>query len=244
MDTLHPRNLAGDLEIELCGERLVLLAERAAFRPDSRTLLVADPHFGKAASFRALGVAVPGGTTAATLARLERAMVRTGARRVVFLGDFLHARTGRAPGTLATLARWREAHAGVALVLVRGNHDLRAGDPPAELGIEACDGPCADAPFAYAHHPVESAAGYVLAGHLHPSVTLRGSGRQRQRLPCFHFGARCGVLPAFGEFTGTAEVAVREGDGLYAVADTEVVRLTWGVGAARGKSGQPVHPGG
>ncbi|HTE17736.1 MAG TPA: hypothetical protein VK689_05065, partial [Armatimonadota bacterium] len=38
---------AGDLEIELCGERMVLLPERAAYRPEHRTLLVADPHFGK-----------------------------------------------------------------------------------------------------------------------------------------------------------------------------------------------------
>lgn len=217
--------MGGDLETLLCGERLVLLPERAAFLPARETLLVADPHFGKGAAFRAHGLPVPGGTTAETLLRLERAVERTDARRIVFLGDFFHARAGRAAGTLAALARWREAHAGLALLLVRGNHDVHAGDPPPELGIEACDGPCAEPPFAYAHHPVASEAGYVLAGHLHPSVTLRGIGRQRQRLPCFHFGARCGVLPAFGEFTGTAEVRVREGDRVYAVAGTEVVSV-------------------
>lgn len=217
---------AGEVEIDIRGERLVLLSERAAFRPARGTLLVADPHFGKGAAFRALGVAVPGGTTAATLERLARALERTGARRVVFLGDFFHARGGRAAGTLDTLARWRESHASLELMLVRGNHDLHAGDPPPELGIEACDGPCPEPPFAYAHHPVDSPAGYVLAGHLHPSVTLRGTGRQRQRLPCFHFGARCGVLPAFGEFTGTAEVRVREGDRLYVVAEGEVIPVS------------------
>jgi metallophosphoesterase superfamily enzyme len=36
-------------------------------------LLVADPHFGKAATFRALGVRVPRGTTEGTLARLAAA---------------------------------------------------------------------------------------------------------------------------------------------------------------------------
>lgn len=227
------------LEIELAGEPLLLLPERAAYRPAGETLLVADPHFGKGAAFRAHGFAVPGGTTADTLHRLARAVERTGARRIVFLGDFFHARAGRAPGTLEALARWRGAHPRLELTLVRGNHDLHAGDPPPELGIEPCDGPCAEPPFAYAHHPVESAAGYVLAGHLHPSVTLRGTGRQRQRFPCFHFGDRCGVLPAFGEFTGTAEVRVREGDRLYVVAGGEVLSIPSTGGERMPRVGHP-----
>jgi uncharacterized protein len=227
------------LEIELCGERLVLLAERAAYRPGAETLLVADPHFGKGAAFRAHGFAVPGGTTADTLRRLDAAVRRTGARRIVFLGDFFHARAGRAAGTLEALARWRDAHPRLELVLVRGNHDLHAGDPPPELGIRPCDGPCAEPPFAYAHHPVDSAAGYVLAGHLHPSVTLRGAGRQRQRFPCFHFGPRCGVLPAFGEFTGTAEARVREGDRVFVVAGGEVVPVSSPGGERMPRVGHP-----
>ncbi|HEU0078482.1 MAG TPA: metallophosphoesterase [Longimicrobiaceae bacterium] len=116
-------SLDGDLEIELCGERLVLLPERAAYRPRARALLVADPHFGKAAAFRALGVPVPGGTTAETLARLAAAVERTGAEAVVFLGDVLHAKQGRAAKTLEALAAWRRAHPRLELTLVRGNHD-------------------------------------------------------------------------------------------------------------------------
>jgi DNA ligase-associated metallophosphoesterase len=214
---------AGDLEIELCGERMVLLPERAAYRPEHRTLLVADPHFGKAAAFRALGVPVPGGTTANNLARLTRVVERTGAEAIVFLGDFFHARHGRAAKTLAALAEWRGAHAGLRLVLVRGNHDRHAGDPPAELDMECVDGPLPAAPYAYAHHPEAAPACYVLAGHVHPSVTLRGAGRQRERLACFHLGPHVGILPAFGDFTGTADVSVIPGDRVFVVADGQVV---------------------
>ena len=214
-----------DVQIEIGGERLVLLGERAAFRPGDGSLLVADPHFGKAAAFRAHGIAVPGGTTAETLARLSRAAARTGAARVVFLGDFLHARAGRAARTLDALAAWRHAHPHLRLTLVRGNHDVGAGDPPDALGIACVDGPLDAPPLAYAHHPAACERGYVLAGHVHPSITLRGRGRQRQRLPCFHFGARIGILPAFGEFTGTAEAEVRPGDRVFAVAGGEVVEV-------------------
>ena len=215
--------VTGDLEIELCGERLLLLPERAAYRPSTRSLLVADPHFGKAAAFRALGVPVPGGTTAENLARLTATVERTGAESIVFLGDFFHARAGRAARTLDTLARWREAHPRLALTLVRGNHDRHAGDPPGELGIRCVDGPLPAPPYAYAHHPQAAPACYVLAGHVHPSVTLRGAGRQRQRLPCFHLGKDVGILPAFGDFTGTADVAVVPGDRVYVVAGGQVV---------------------
>ena len=215
-----------DLEIELCGDALVLLPERAAYRPSNRTLLVADPHFGKAAAFRAHGLAVPGGTTAETLARLTRALDRTSAESLVILGDFFHARAGRAAGTLDALARWRDEHRDLGITLVRGNHDKHAGDPPGELGIECVDGPLPNPPYAYAHHPEPAPACYILAGHVHPSVTLRGAGRQRARLPCFHFGPNVGILPAFGEFTGTADVPVTEGDRLYVVADAQVVEIT------------------
>ena len=38
---------------------------------------------------------------------------------------------------------WRAAHRSLDLVLVRGNHDDRAGDPPATLGIRVVDEPLA-----------------------------------------------------------------------------------------------------
>ncbi|MBV9772555.1 MAG: ligase-associated DNA damage response endonuclease PdeM [Gemmatimonadetes bacterium] len=196
-----------DGEVVVRGERLRLLPERTVFWERAATLLVADPHWGKAAAFRAGGIPVPGGTTAEGLARLDTALERTGARRVVYLGDFLHARSGRAPATLDALAEWGRHRAGVEQLLVRGNHDRHAGDPPPELGVACVDPPLAEAPFVFEHHPGASEAGYVLAGHLHPAVRLVGRGRQRERLPCFFFGARGAILPAFGDFTGAAEVA-------------------------------------
>ena len=38
------------------------------------------------------------------------------------------------------------------------------------------------------------AAGYVIAGHIHPGVRLRGAAREHARLPCFWFGAGGAVL--------------------------------------------------
>lgn len=208
------------------GRMLCLLPERAAWLADAGLLLVADAHFGKAASFRRLGVPVPRGTTLTNLARLDGLLGRLpGVRELVFLGDFLHAASGRAPATLQALQAWRQAHASLEITLVRGNHDDHAGDPPAALGITVVDEPWHHAGLSLCHDPSSPRppGRYALAGHMHP-VTRVGRGFDTVRLACFH--ARADgvlVLPAFGEFTGGALVQVSTGEALYLVTGERVV---------------------
>jgi DNA ligase-associated metallophosphoesterase len=211
------------IELEVAGERLALLPERCAYWAAERLLLVADAHFGKAATFRALGVPVPKGTTQDNLARLDAALARSGAARIAFLGDFLHAPRGRAPGTLDAIAAWRSRHPRLAVALVRGNHDLRAGDPPAALGFAVGTAPLRIGPFALAHEPGEVPGAYALAGHVHPSFTIRGKANESLRLPCFWFGERWGILPAFGDFTGTAPIVRTPLERVFVVADDRVI---------------------
>jgi ATP-dependent Lhr-like helicase len=82
------------IQIELHGEQLHLLPERVLYWPRRETLLLADPHFGKAAAFRTAGIPIPGGTTADNLTQLTRAIEQTGAQRIICLGDLLHAKAG------------------------------------------------------------------------------------------------------------------------------------------------------
>ena len=216
---------ARDATATVAGEQLLLLGERAVYWERMRTLFVADPHFGKAAAFRAAGVLVPRGTTGETLSRLDAALYRTRAERIVFLGDFLHAREGRAPETLGAINDWRSRWAQVEMTLVRGNHDKRAGDPPRELRVRCENAPLIEKPFVFAHRPVRSDDGYVLSGHVHPGARLSGPGRQHSRLPCFWFGREIAVFPAFGEFTGLAVIDAAPGDQVWVVADGEVIAV-------------------
>lgn len=213
------------LAIECAGEILWLLPERALWWPAGRVLWAADLHLGKAATYRALGQPVPGGTTRENLARLSALLNHYQPAQLVFLGDFLHAAHGKTPSLLAALALWRRNHPQPNCVLVRGNHDSRAGDPPLSLGIQAVDEPWAVGPFAACHHPQIDATRYVIAGHLHPVISLHGRGREHLRLACFSFEARCAVLPAFGEFTGGWQVQRQPGRTLYAVGGQAVWRI-------------------
>jgi len=208
---------------------VTLLPERAMYWPRAETLFVADTHWGKDAAFRAAAIAVPGGTLDDDLDRLGAVIKRTGARRLIVLGDLLHAKKGRAPGTLDAIQAWRSHHADLDVMLVRGNHDQGAGDPPDKWRLECVDAPYTLAPFALQHEPQQVTEGYTLAGHIHPAVNLSGMGRQSIRLSCFWFGRRVGVLPAFGSFTGCATIRAHRGDRVFVVAEGEVIQVSQGV---------------
>lgn len=200
---------------------LHLTPERALFWPARQTLFVADVHLGKAAVFRARGLPVPRGTTAATLERLTHVLQRTGARRLVVLGDFLHARESHAPGTMAVLHAWRAAHADLECTVVQGNHDRHAGALSADLRFGAIDTPYAAPGLIGVHDAAATPAGsegtLVLCGHEHPAVVLRDKVDQI-RLRCYALRGHVLTLPAFGGFTG-GQVVDLETARVFAVTD-------------------------
>ncbi len=215
----------GDLSIQLAGETLVLTPERAIYWPRTDTLLVADTHWGKAATMRSASIPIPGGTTSSDLQRLSQLIRDMDAKRLVLLGDAIHSRRGRAVQTFAALARWRDCFSDLEILLVRGNHDRGAGDPPEELRILCAEPPWTELPFVFQHFPEPAISGYALSGHLHPAIRLRGRGKERLTLCCYWFTPQFGVLPAFGSLTGNAYVEPGQHDQVFAIAEDEVIAV-------------------
>ncbi|THC44596.1 ligase-associated DNA damage response endonuclease PdeM [Massilia sp. Mn16-1_5] len=207
--------------VDIAGERLLLLPEKAVFWPAEKMLIIADIHFGKAASFRAQGIPVPRGTTTENLFKLDALIDIHGAEHVVFLGDFLHARAAHASSTQQAMLAWRERRRELRLTLVRGNHDKHAGDPAAALGIELVDEPHAVGPFSFCHHPDLETGGYALAGHVHPAWVL-ATRFDSLRLPCFVVGKGRMILPSFGSFTGGHVVTREPGDAIFVTSGEAV----------------------
>ncbi|MEZ0324933.1 MAG: ligase-associated DNA damage response endonuclease PdeM [Fimbriimonas sp.] len=220
----------GVYSLECEGEQLLALPEKALYWPAQKTLFVADLHLGKGAAFRAAAYPVPEGSTASTLAKLSCLIESLDVSRVVLLGDLWHSKWGRDAGMRDRFASWLLKHRGVEMLLAVGNHDARSGDLEAE-GLVVSSDPIVLGPFLCAHHPQELVGGYVLSGHIHPSVALEGKARQSVRLPCFWFCDRYAVLPAFGELTGTATVAPCKTDSVLVIADGRVISV--------GKAGRP-----
>jgi DNA ligase-associated metallophosphoesterase len=222
------RAIAGSISTEWARERWVLLPQRALWWARRRTLIVADMHLGKAAAFRAAGVPVPE-VVGADLAKLGALIDATGAERVVVVGDLLHAASGRTSAVVEAVSAWRRERAGLQLLLVLGNHDVRSGEPPREWGVGVHAPPLAmaeDGGIAFIHDPeTECVAGAAcIGGHLHPSVAM-DDGATSLRAPCFWFREGMLVLPAFGRFTGTRNIRVRGGAGerVFVVGEGEVI---------------------
>ncbi len=203
------------------GETVLLLPQKALYWPREKMLVIADIHFGKAAAFRAQGVPVPRGTTSQNLAALDELMDLHETTQIVFLGDFLHARASHASATVAAMLAWRLRNPAVRLILVRGNHDVRAGDPSASLGIEMVDEPFNAGAFSFCHHPDVAGDGYVLAGHVHPVYRL-STRLDSLRLPCFLAGKTRMVLPSFGAFTGGFEITPGAGEQVFVTSGEAV----------------------
>lgn len=212
-------------QIEFAGERLALSPDKAAWWARERTLFVADTHFGKAAAFRAGGVPVPEHTTTRDLARLADMIERTGAERLVVLGDLLHAKASTSAPVRTAFGAFRAEHEQLTITLVRGNHDRNAGDPPADWDIDVVDPGTTLGPFTLLHEPPgdDDSVKHGLAGHLHPAVRLLDPGTKSSvRLPCYWKRRDCLVLPAFGSFTGTHVVRPRAGHEVRVCAEGAV----------------------
>ncbi|MDB6141062.1 MAG: putative phosphoesterase [Pseudomonas sp.] len=208
--------------LTLAGAELWLLADKAVYYPARRALLIADAHFGKAAAYRKLGQPVPQGTTHSNLQRLDALLADYRCEHLIFLGDFLHAPGSHAATTLAALLDWRSKHNDLKITLIRGNHDKRAGDPPAALLFEVVSEPLLLGPFALQHEPDPHPTHHVLAGHVHPVYRLQGKGRQSLRLPCFYLREQVTLLPAFGAFTGGMDIKPDADGRVFVVGDGAV----------------------
>lgn len=198
----RPTLAAGAVCIDLAGQPLELLPQRAAFHRASATLLVADVHLGKAATFRALGVPVPAGTTQSTLRRLDTLVSGLPVRTLIILGDLLHSAHAHSAGVVDALVDWRCRHPKLQVQLVQGNHDTSAGALPPETDIETVHASLQLGSWRLRHAPADATEQAPwIAGHVHPVHRLAMRG-DRLRLPAFWRVEAGLVLPAFGDFTG------------------------------------------
>ncbi len=193
--------IAGQFEMLLAGEPVVLMGERAMFRPVRNQLVIADLHLGKGDALRQAGIPLPSGGTRDDLDRLSHLIRHHKVNSLLVLGDFLHGQVRRVAWFEDWLA-WRTAHAAIFIEVVAGTHDRSL--VPEQLGVDRFRGVHTDGPFIFLHTPphvatTELKGGYVVCGHLHPVITVPGLPR---RWPAFSIGVSQAVLPAFSLFTG------------------------------------------
>lgn len=210
----------------VAGEQLVLHPHRALFWPRMGWLLISDLHLGKAAHFRKAGMALPEGSDARTLERLDAAVAHFRPARLVIIGDLFHSTLNHA---------WEAFHAWCTqcpaeLHLVPGNHDVLAGRRYTEAGITVHPERLEALPFVLVHEAPDTAMApgpvHMISGHTHPGVVLNASAGQRLRLPCFLVGQGVTLLPAFGMGTGLHIVKPTMAHRVFACTGKAVLDVT------------------
>lgn len=208
----------GSLTLQIEGEDLVLLGERALYWPARERLIIADLHLGKDHVFRQLGIAVPRGATRDDLHRLSALIGTTAAKALWIVGDVLHGPIAQAEWH-DTWTQWRQSHDRLEVAALSGNHDRALNG--ADLGLRELGASCCDGPFVFRHLPQADAQGrHVIAGHIHPKARVPGVPRQ---WPAFWLQAGMTVLPAFSAFTGGQLVPAQPGHALAVCVEGAVL---------------------
>lgn len=213
-----PAPLPDNPVLRFAGHNFEPLPSGALFWHAQSALLVADLHFEKMASFARRGQMLPPYDTSLTLARLEADIRRTGARRLISLGDTFHRADASSLLTNGDRMRLDAIVDSLECIWLSGNHD------PAPHAIGGTCLPTLDlAGLKLAHEPRQGEKG-LICGHLHPAARIAMTGRSARK-PCFVHDNRLLILPAYGASTGALNILSPAFAGLFHWPALEVVML-------------------
>ena len=201
-------------------QTLCLLPEKALFWEEKKLLIIADLHLGKAGHFRKSGIPVSDMIHSKDILMLEKLIQKHQPAEVIFLGDLFHSDHNQG---WEIFRRWLKSKAPLPFKLILGNHDVLP-DSDYNISNMKCLESLDLAPFNLTHIPEPSNL-YNLAGHIHPAIKLKGKAKQSLRVPCFFFGKENGILPAFGNFTGTASINIEKTDDVFVIAENQVIKI-------------------
>jgi len=204
--------------LRFAGHNFEPLPSGALFWPGQQTLLVADLHLEKMSSFARRGQMLPPYDTGLTLGRLEADLRRTGARRMISLGDSFHRADASSLLTHSDRMRLDALTDLVECIWLSGNHD----PVPHAIG-GTCLPEMEMAGLTLTHEPRRGTTG-LISGHLHPAAHIQMAGRSTRR-PCFVHDNRLMILPAYGSSTGSINIMSQAFFGLFNWPGLEVTML-------------------
>lgn len=220
---------------KIFNQQIWLTTERTMYWDEQKALVVSDLHFGKTGHFRKSGIAVPTTVYKEDLQRLVSQIQYFQPRELIIVGDMFHSSANK---ELEFFLKWRSDFSSIDFRLVRGNHDVLQEDWYTAAGIQLNRTNFSRQPFHFVHdindqlekrdgfiRKKQGEASYFFSGHMHPGVRIQGAGRQSLCFPCFYFGKKYAVLPAFSRFTGIAMISPDEEESVFAIVNKELIRL-------------------
>lgn len=212
-----------------------LTTDRTMFWEEEKSLIISDLHFGKTGHFRKSGIAVPASLYKEDLQRLIVQIQYFQPKEIIIVGDMFHSHANK---EMEWFLKWRSDLSGINIRLVKGNHDILKSDWYTKAGIELSSQTHSVDRFHFVHDITDhlndkegfavsssSEGSYFFSGHIHPGIRINGAGRQSLCFPCFYFGKKYAVLPAFSRFTGVAIIYPEAEEQVFAIVNHALIQL-------------------
>lgn len=208
-------------DIEVLGEKLTLCNGRAVFWERERALIISDLHVGKTAHFRKNGIAVPSDILGKDLQRLEDLVKYFSAKKIIFVGDLLHAGNN---SDVDLFCHWRRKFGNVEFHLIEGNHDRLSEKLAEKLCLTSRQESLKIENFCFVHEFSGEIPDFQITGHIHPGIVFK-TKIKNMRLPCFALAENQLLLPAFSEFTGLDTKNTPQNAAYFVFTKSEIFRL-------------------
>ena len=231
----------GSCRIEVSGEHLELLGERAIWWCQRKILFVTDLHLGQTAPTRQGGL--PGSTQKGCdiLLRLKKLVSKYRPSECIILGDLIDAKASFNERVQVALSEFFAEVATCRWRLIKGNHDRHTKQWPAHWPLMIEGEKFFLPPFRLLHYPpgLPEAAerlelnldlnladtGFFLAGHLHPAWRDDANKHAGEKSACYWLTSQGLVLPAFGTYAKTQSIARQQGDRVFVIAANKVIEI-------------------
>lgn len=206
------------------GKEIQLDKERALFFPLYQLLVVSDIHLGKSAHFRKEGLQIPKTVSDTDIQRLSGLIEKYQPKTLLVTGDMFHHDANL---DIEDFREWRTQHSSLEIVLVIGNHDRLSLPFYHELGIQVHSKCYEVDDFCFTHKKEDGSKNgkYIISGHIHPGVLLKGKAKQYLKFPCFFFQEDGALLPAFSVFTGLFLVQPLKEEEVFVITPNKIVEV-------------------
>lgn len=209
------------LTTKIANNTFTISANKTLYWHDVNALIIADAHLGKSTHFRKHGMALPNYVGVKDLENLSALLQKTKANKVIFLGDLFHSDYNKEWDQFVQL---RLQFAAIQFILIEGNHDVLAMHNYTTANIEVLNIFTFNG-ISLLHEPAIIENQLVIAGHIHPGITLEKKGSLSITLPCFALNKNYLLMPAFGASTGVVPLNKRLFKKVWLVAEQDVIEL-------------------
>jgi len=187
-------------KITYFNEEFTLTNQRVIYWEKEKALILSDLHVGKSATFRKSGIPISKEVLEKDLFRLETLINYFNVETLIVVGDLFHAEFNQ---DIQFFIDWFCEKENLKIELILGNHDKLSEKIYEKLCLTIYKEKITENKIRFVHDNVKvSENEFIISGHTHPGVLLKGKAKQRIKLPCFQVTKNQLILPAFSNFTG------------------------------------------